>query len=307
MRAAAPAAAGTSGDVLDLLGLSLGGPATTSAAKRLLLPHTSNEAPMCRSGFGQSGPARPGLAAGFRLGCTQTGPRRHFRRRTCSLHCRAYSPAQLFDLMGLGGTPSARLFSHVQAAPGSAVATEPSSGSSTTMTAVNQQGLNIQFALNKPLGSCMDRCVHLTAADGPSASLEVHLTATNSTATPFLNFVFQAAVPKVRFASGQSTSFSLRAQAFQIMLQPASSNIVPAFNSGNVSQNFTIVNTERVCCWACRRCPAHFIRQQPIRLRLRISFTANGQQIVIQEEACRARTCPCAHRMQVSNFPASAY
>ena len=79
----------------------------------------------------------------------------------------------------------------------------------------------------------------------------MQLNATNSTANVFQSFVFQAAVPKVCNRAHPYADIISQAQTatqtFQISLQPASSNIVPAFNMGGVTQNFTIINNERVC------------------------------------------------------------
>jgi len=198
---------GTSGDVLDLLGLSLGGPSTSSA------------------------PAKPSSGGNNLLDLLGGAPSQSSSSTfggLDSLLGGSSKPAQqsgggLFDLMGLGGSVQSGI---------------------PPITAINKDGLNIQFAFNKPLGS---------------TSLEVKLLATNSTAVPFQNFVFQAAVPK----------------NFQIMLQTPSSSIVPAFNGGNVTQQFIIVNNEH----------------QPIRLRVRVSYTVNGQPVLVQEE--------------VNNFPAA--
>lgn len=195
-----------SGDVLDLLGLNLGGPSSSSSS------------------------SKPAAAGSLNLLDLLGGP---------ALAQTSQSAALGLDslLGGFGSKPAANnAFDSFGFDSGSGI---PS------ITAINTQGLNVQFSFTKSLGS---------------TSLEVKLTASNSTATPLQNFVFQAAVPK----------------SFQIMLQPPSSNIVPPFNTGNVTQNFTIVNNDR----------------QPIRLRVRITFVANGQPVTIQEE--------------VSNFPAAA-
>ncbi|BFZ13168.1 hypothetical protein BsWGS_16207 [Bradybaena similaris] len=75
----------------------------------------------------------------------------------------------------------------------------------------------------------------------------INMKAANSTPFPILDFVFQAAVPK----------------SFQLNLQSPSGSVIPPVNSGNVTQVIELINPQK----------------QPIRMRLKISYTQNGNTI----------------------------
>jgi len=83
------------------------------------------------------------------------------------------------------------------------------------ITAYDKSGLKIDFEFER------------SAVDGV---LSISLTATNSNSAPLTDFVFQAAVPK----------------SFQLQLLSPSGSIVPANNSGSLTQVMKITNPQKV-------------------------------------------------------------
>uniref|UniRef100_A0A0E0GE97 AP-1 complex subunit gamma n=1 Tax=Oryza nivara TaxID=4536 RepID=A0A0E0GE97_ORYNI len=75
----------------------------------------------------------------------------------------------------------------------------------------------------------------------------VHATFTNLTSSSYMDFVFQAAVPKF----------------IQLRLDPASGNIVPASGNGSVTQGFSVTNNQH--------------GQKPLAMRIRMSYKVNGE------------------------------
>ncbi|KAL5021655.1 hypothetical protein ScPMuIL_000810 [Solemya velum] len=89
----------------------------------------------------------------------------------------------------------------------------------------------------------------------------INMKATNSTATLMSEFVFQAAVPK----------------SFQLQLESPSGGDLPSFNSGAITQVIRVANPQ----------------QQPLRMRLRITYSQNGNGVTELGE--------------ISNFPAALW
>ncbi|XP_075440014.1 AP-1 complex subunit gamma-1 isoform X3 [Ascaphus truei] len=113
--------------------------------------------------------------------------------------------------------------------------------------AYNKNGLKIDFTFER---------------SGTNASVTVITTqASNSTDSDMTDFVFQAAVPKT----------------FQLQLLSPSSNVLPAFNSGTITQVIKVLNPQK---------------QQ---LRMRIKLTYNHKGSVMQDLA------------EVSNFPPQSW
>jgi AP-1 complex subunit gamma-1 len=83
-------------------------------------------------------------------------------------------------------------------------------------------------------------------------SLRINLTASNSSNNLITDFVFQAAVPKT----------------FQLQMSPPSGNALPPNNGGSVTQTISIENPQK----------------QPLRMRTRISYNANGVPVLEQGE-----------------------
>ncbi|KAH9503437.1 AP-1 complex subunit gamma-1, partial [Bulinus truncatus] len=81
-------------------------------------------------------------------------------------------------------------------------------------------------------------------ANNDATKTVINMKATNSSPFPMLDFVFQAAVPK----------------SFQLNLQSPSGNRLLPNNSGNITQVIQLNNPQK----------------QPIRMRLRITYTQNG-------------------------------
>lgn len=86
----------------------------------------------------------------------------------------------------------------------------------------------------------------------PSNVVSIMVTATNSLAFPMTDFVFQAAVPKT----------------FQLQLLSPSGNVVPPSNSGTITQEVKVANPQ----------------QQPLRMRLKLSYKVNGAPVNEQGE-----------------------
>ncbi|KAK0045846.1 AP-1 complex subunit gamma-1-like isoform X2 [Biomphalaria pfeifferi] len=84
-------------------------------------------------------------------------------------------------------------------------------------------------------------------ANNDATKTVINMTATNSSQFPMLDFVFQAAVPK----------------SFQLNLQSPSGNRLLPNNAGHVTQVIQLNNPQK----------------QPIRMRLRISYTQNGRSV----------------------------
>ncbi|XP_068098252.1 AP-1 complex subunit gamma-like 2 isoform X2 [Hyperolius riggenbachi] len=91
--------------------------------------------------------------------------------------------------------------------------------------------------------------------------LVVNTCATNSSSTIITDFLLQAAVPK----------------SIQLQLQAPSGSIVAASGEGSVTQSIRILNPQKV----------------PLRMRLRLSFTHNGNSV---QEVC-----------EVNDFPAGTW
>ncbi|RMX50218.1 hypothetical protein pdam_00004802 [Pocillopora damicornis] len=86
----------------------------------------------------------------------------------------------------------------------------------------------------------------------PSNVVSIMVTATNSLAFPMTDFVFQAAVPKT----------------FQLQLLSPSGNVMPPNNSGTITQEVKVANPQ----------------QQPLRMRLKLSYKVNGAPVNEQGE-----------------------
>eukprot|EP00117_Sycon_ciliatum_P007982 scpid34160/ scgid3064/ AP-1 complex subunit gamma-1; Adapter-related protein complex 1 subunit gamma-1; Adaptor protein complex AP-1 subunit gamma-1; Clathrin assembly protein complex 1 gamma-1 large chain; Gamma1-adaptin; Golgi adaptor HA1/AP1 adaptin subunit gamma-1 len=84
--------------------------------------------------------------------------------------------------------------------------------------------------------------------NNPNNIVTVTATTTSALPTPLTDYTFLVAVPKV----------------FQLNVQQASGNVVPPNNSGSVTQVVQVANPQR----------------QPLRMRLRLQFTHNGQPVV---------------------------
>ncbi|KAG9486941.1 hypothetical protein GDO78_007026 [Eleutherodactylus coqui] len=100
-----------------------------------------------------------------------------------------------------------------------------------------------------------------TRPPSTSALLVVNSCATNSSSSDITDLQLQAAVPK----------------SVQIQLQAPSGSLLPASGGGSVTQCLRILNPQKV----------------PLRMRLRLSFTQNGNQV---QEIC-----------EVNDFPAETW
>lgn len=89
----------------------------------------------------------------------------------------------------------------------------------------------------------------------------IHLTAVNLSSCPMTDFLFQAAVPKT----------------FQLQMLPPDGSIVQPNSSGCVRQTIKVTSPYK----------------NPLRMRIRISYSVNGAQVLEQAE--------------VNNFPASVW
>ncbi|XP_064641695.1 AP-1 complex subunit gamma-1-like isoform X1 [Lineus longissimus] len=116
-----------------------------------------------------------------------------------------------------------------------------------TLSAFEKAGLKVNFAFDKN--------------DPNPAVITITLTAKNETPSPMTDFVFEAAVPK----------------SFQLQLMSPSSSLIPANNSGSVTQLIKINNPNK----------------QPVKMRIRIKYNHNGQAVFEQGE--------------VNNFPPAIY
>lgn len=111
--------------------------------------------------------------------------------------------------------------------------TPPPAPTYPSVVALDSGGLRVEFAFTKVPGSLQRTTIRATFS--------------NSTAAPFTDFAFQAAVPKF----------------MQLQLEPASSSIVPAGSSGAVSQVLHVTNTLH--------------GQKALIMKLRITFKVNGE------------------------------
>uniref|UniRef100_A0A8B9GGJ8 AP-1 complex subunit gamma n=1 Tax=Amazona collaria TaxID=241587 RepID=A0A8B9GGJ8_9PSIT len=116
-----------------------------------------------------------------------------------------------------------------------------------SITAYNKNGLKIDFTFER-------------SNTNPSVTL-ITIQASNSTELDMTDFVFQAAVPKT----------------FQLQLLSPSSSVIPAFNSGTITQVIKVLNPQK---------------QQ---LRMRIKLTYNHKGSAIQDLA------------EVNNFPSQSW
>ncbi|XP_033929725.1 AP-1 complex subunit gamma-1-like isoform X2 [Melopsittacus undulatus] len=116
-----------------------------------------------------------------------------------------------------------------------------------SITAYNKNGLKIDFTFER-------------SNTNPSVTV-ITIQASNSTELDMTDFVFQAAVPKT----------------FQLQLLSPSSGVIPAFNSGTITQVIKVLNPQK---------------QQ---LRMRIKLTYNHKGSAIQDLA------------EVSNFPPQSW
>ncbi|XP_077503680.1 adaptor protein complex 1, gamma subunit isoform X6 [Amblyomma americanum] len=89
----------------------------------------------------------------------------------------------------------------------------------------------------------------------------IHLTAINLSSCPMTDFLFQAAVPKT----------------FQLQMLPPDGSVVQANSSGCVKQTIKVTSPQK----------------NPLRMRIRISYSINGAQVLEQAE--------------VNNFPTSVW
>ncbi|EDV21290.1 uncharacterized protein TRIADDRAFT_50819 [Trichoplax adhaerens] len=103
----------------------------------------------------------------------------------------------------------------------------------------DKNGLRIDFNFEK-------------ATINPDNTVQMTLNATNSTAFPFTDFVFQAAVPR----------------SFQLQILAPSGAVVPPNNSGSITQVLKVSNPNK----------------QNIRMRVKLSFNMNGNTIQDQGE-----------------------
>ncbi|XP_039619241.1 AP-1 complex subunit gamma-1 isoform X2 [Polypterus senegalus] len=115
------------------------------------------------------------------------------------------------------------------------------------MTAYNKNGLKIEFTFER------------SNTNPNIAVITIH--ASNSTDAEMTEFVFQAAVPKT----------------FQLQLLSPSSNIVPALNTGTVTQVIKVLNPQK----------------QQLRMRIKLTYMHKGSSI--QDLA------------EVNNFPAQSW
>ncbi|XP_065516529.1 AP-1 complex subunit gamma-1-like isoform X2 [Lathamus discolor] len=116
-----------------------------------------------------------------------------------------------------------------------------------SITAYNKNGLKIDFTFER-------------SNTNPSVTV-ITIQASNSTELDMTDFVFQAAVPKT----------------FQLQLLSPSSSVIPAFNSGTITQVIKVLNPQK---------------QQ---LRMRIKLTYNHKGSAIQDLA------------EVNNFPPQSW
>ncbi|XP_043935483.1 AP-1 complex subunit gamma-1 [Protopterus annectens] len=116
-----------------------------------------------------------------------------------------------------------------------------------TMTAYNKNGLKIDFSFER-------------SNTNPNITV-ITMAAFNTTEADMTDFVFQAAVPKT----------------FQLQLLSPSSNVVPALNTGSITQVIKVLNPHK---------------QQ---LRMRIKLTYNHKGAAVQDLA------------EVNNFPAQSW
>uniref|UniRef100_A0A8C2BHE4 AP-1 complex subunit gamma n=1 Tax=Cyprinus carpio TaxID=7962 RepID=A0A8C2BHE4_CYPCA len=115
------------------------------------------------------------------------------------------------------------------------------------MTAYNKNGLIIEFTFER---------------SNPNPNIAViTIHATNSTEADMTEFVFQAAVPKT----------------FQLQLLSPSSNVVPAFNQGSVTQVIRVLNPQK----------------QQLRMRIKLTYTHKGS--------------PVQDLAEVNNFPPQSW
>ncbi|KAL8613855.1 AP-1 complex subunit gamma-1 [Nucella lapillus] len=101
------------------------------------------------------------------------------------------------------------------------------------LTAFEKNGLSIQFMCERDQNT-------------PTTTL-INMSASNSTPFPMTEFVFQAAVPK----------------SFQLTLESPSGNLIPAMNTGNLTQAISVDNPHK----------------QAIRMRLKINYNHNGTTV----------------------------
>ncbi|KAL6057010.1 AP-1 complex subunit gamma [Balamuthia mandrillaris] len=139
--------------------------------------------------------------------------------------------ASLLDLLSEppssgGGAASPSLLDSLSP-PGSSGSAYP------PLTAFQKNGLNIVFTFAKP-GGPSDSKTHIT------------MTATNSTNTPFHNFVFQVAVPKY----------------LQLQLNPPSGSILPPNCASSITQLVELDNTQH--------------GQKPLMLKIRVEYLPAG-------------------------------
>ncbi|KAE9546597.1 hypothetical protein FO519_010190, partial [Halicephalobus sp. NKZ332] len=104
--------------------------------------------------------------------------------------------------------------------------------------AVNEKGIEIQLFVDTPLSS---------------GTAIVRMICSNNNPAPVENFVLQAAVTK----------------AYQVELQPASSNRMDAFGGSNITQ---VANIKKAG------------GAQALRMRLKISYTIQGNQQTMQHD-----------------------
>lgn len=108
----------------------------------------------------------------------------------------------------------------------------------------NSGGLAPLIAFNKNGLMIEFRCERDN--NSPTTSL-INVKAFNTSPTPMTDFIFQAAVPK----------------SFQLQLQSPSGTLLPPLNGGTVDQVVKINNPQK----------------QPIRMRLRLSYSMNGNPV----------------------------
>eukprot|EP00057_Strongylocentrotus_purpuratus_P011948 XP_011666422.1 PREDICTED: AP-1 complex subunit gamma-1 isoform X1 [Strongylocentrotus purpuratus] len=113
-----------------------------------------------------------------------------------------------------------------------------------TVTAVESRGMKVEFSFEK---------------DAVSGAVNINLKATNSTATPFNAFLFQAAIPKT----------------FELVMLPPSGDLVPPNNSGFVTQTIKVVN----------RSPGAVLR-----MKYKLSFSIDGVPVSDTGEAANMPT-----------------
>nr|3ZY7_A Chain A, AP-1 COMPLEX SUBUNIT GAMMA-1 [Mus musculus]3ZY7_B Chain B, AP-1 COMPLEX SUBUNIT GAMMA-1 [Mus musculus] len=116
-----------------------------------------------------------------------------------------------------------------------------------SITAYDALGLKIEFTFER-------------SNTNPSVTV-ITIQASNSTELDMTDFVFQAAVPKT----------------FQLQLLSPSSSVVPAFNTGTITQVIKVLNPQK----------------QQLRMRIKLTFNWNGYKV--QSEA------------EVNNFPPQSW